>query len=301
MKHIELENEFKTKKQQEIQQNEVEKPLKSEITQIEIKDQNQQSVQHSQIFEIIEIKEEATISKFFKKKLENISNEKINQFINEYKILQHPNILEFQCIFYGNKQFPASILFEFCPNNLEQAIAKKLLSKVQTVYSIYQISEIMNYLHSRKIIHGNLNPSNIYISDDFTIKIFDFGIARTITNQNKSNQNKSQEFIAPEILKGEQFDESADIYSFGVISYFILSGGNLPSFGNSTDFELLAQQLFEACIETESENRPSFSMICNILEENEFKLISMTQQENEELIKMIHNYKSLIPTYSEQT
>ena len=97
--------------------------------------------------------------------LENENDQKIMKEFEIMKMLDHPNVLKAIDIIYDDKNHP-SILFEECSTNLHQAIQNKIFSKVQIVSSIYQIADGMKYIHSRKINHLNLKPTNILISKD---------------------------------------------------------------------------------------------------------------------------------------
>mgnify|MGYP001063004474 CR=1 FL=1 len=79
-------------------------------------------------------------------------------------------------------------MLEECPNDLNQVIQNKIFSKVQLVSSIYQIAEGMKYIHSQKINHLNLKPTNILISEDGTIKISDFKNAEKVSSENETKK-----------------------------------------------------------------------------------------------------------------
>ena len=165
----------------------------------------------------------------------NPKKENLQRLLDEFEImnmLHHPNIQKAHRLIIDDKKLPLSVLLEYFQLNLEEVIKKKMLAKVQQVFSIYQIVEAMKYIHSQKIVHQNLNPSNIHISEDGIIKIGGSENSQIITNDE------------------EQSKEMNDVYSFGVISYFILSGGEIPEDKNETalkKFPLLAQQLIGAC------------------------------------------------------
>ena len=212
----------------------------------------------------------------------NFKKENLQRLLDEFEImnmLHHPNIQKAHRLIIDDKKLPPSILLEYFPLNLEEVMKKKMLSKVQQVFSIYQIAEAMKYIHSRKIVHQNLNPSNIHISEDGIIKIGGFENSQIITNDE------------------EQSKEMDDVYSFGVISYFILSGGEIPEVKNETslkEFPLLAQQLIGACWFDDIESRPTFEIICEVLEKNNFNLTSLSQQEINEVSQMINQYKKQV-------
>ena len=105
-----------------------------------------------------------------KQMIVNKSNFKnLQNFIQEYEIinmLDHPNVVDAIGIFMSNKNIPPSILLEYCPSNLQKAIEDKVFSKEEVVEIIYQIAEVMKFIHSKKIIHRDLKPTNILIGSD---------------------------------------------------------------------------------------------------------------------------------------
>ena len=88
-----------------------------------------------------------------------------------------------------------------------------------------------------------------------------------------------------------------DVYSFGIIFYFILSGGEIPEAKNETslkEFLFYAQQLIGACWFDDIESRSTFEIICEVLEKNNFNLTSLSQQEINEVSQMINQYKKQV-------
>lgn len=243
----------------------------------EISNENESQIMKVQITKIYELKKVC---------IQNPSSDNIKKLINEYKImkmLDHPNILKVIDKFIDGKSLTPSILFEYCPTNLEQEITKKTFSKLQNGLSIYFIAEGMKYLHSHQIVHSNLSPSNIFISEDGMVKIGNFEKAQLISSENES-------------LKID------DIKSFGSIIYFILSGGEIPNTNNEEvlkSFPALAQQLISYCWSSESKNKPTFEEICDTLEKNNLNLNSLSQQEIQEASMMIEQYKIAIQLYLE--
>ena len=210
----------------------------------------------------------------------------------------------------GNEKTPPSILLDFCPMNLENAIEKNSFTREQTVFAIYQIAEGMKYVHHQNIIHRDLKPSNILVSSDRTIKICDFGISKLMTAEEQSMTKGigTQKFMAPEIINEEEYDEKVDVYSFGVITFFILSGGEMPNIkirdivnGNKADipssFTKFAKNLINACWEFDPKERPSFKKICDDIERNNFNLLELNKTETKEVEVMVNNHKQKVPPY----
>lgn len=83
-------------------------------------------------------------------------------------------------------------------------------------------------------MHCDLKSQNILLSEDWNVKICDFGLARYKEKFLKDNHGKigTPHWMAPEILRGEKYEEAADVYSFGVILWEMLTG-DIPFMGRS--------------------------------------------------------------------
>ena len=223
----------------------------------------------------------------------------------------HPNILKAYRINFNYEKNPPSILLEYCIMNLDTVIKEKRFSNVQLSTTIYQIVEGMKYLHFNKIIHCDLKPSNILIAPDGTIKISDFKSSKLLTQDN-SNINivvGTNKFMAPEIIAEEdQYDEKVDVYSFCVLVYFIVSGGELPNIkigeilkGKKAEipssFTEATREIINSCWNFNSNERPSFNEICERMKTYDYNLIDMTHSENQEVKKFVENYQKRIPNY----
>lgn len=325
-KELEKKLELKTKEIQNLkevtekQQKEIAK-LQEEYKQIQSNKQtnqilDSQSIRNLNVIENIENingnKVMKVAMKFYILKeinIQKVSPENLQNFIDEYKRINdsnHPSILHLFCIFFNDEKIPPSILFEYCQMNLEQAIKNMIFSDTQLVCLIYQIAEGMAFIHSKKIIHRNLKPSNILVLNDGTIKISDFSISylMSIKDQISSRGLDAQKFMAPELINGDEYDEKVDVFSFGVIVHFILSGGQIPSFDQKDNIiiqsklKLLAKQMIEGCCCKEPESRPSFAIICDTLEKYNFEIVSLNQQELQSVSTFINQYKLKIPNHS---
>ena len=98
-----------------------------------------------------------------------------------------------------------------------------------------QICDAMDHAHRKGIVHRDIKPQNIMVTDDNVLKVMDFGIART-ANKDVSTDGTtaigSVHYISPEQARGGYVDASSDIYSMGVVMYEMLTG-RVPFDGDS--------------------------------------------------------------------
>lgn len=106
---------------------------------------------------------------------------------------------------------------------------------VQTHYSEQEAQSIVRtlaralaYCHKKGIVHRDLKPENILLStaDETTqvIKIADMGFARTVRPDGMETSCGTPSYVAPEILRGERYGNTVDMWSLGVISFILLCG-----------------------------------------------------------------------------
>lgn len=90
---------------------------------------------------------------------------------------------------------------------------------------IAEIILALEYLHNNHIIHRDLKPENILLDSDGHIVITDFGLATMSTGKtNAKTICGTTEYMAPEMIKGDGYNESVDIWSLGALSFELLTG-----------------------------------------------------------------------------
>ena len=257
------------------------------------------------------IREETYVLKI----MTQITQHNFQNFIKENEILSHlnhPNVIKTYGIFLSDETNPPSILLEYCPNDIFHSIKDKKLSKSDIVMAIYSIAQGMKYVHFNKIIHRDLKPSNILIADDGTIKISDFGISKIISSEEQFNSMTGSIgtlfFMAPEVCNNEKYNEKVDVFSFGVLAYFMLNEGEMPKlsitqFLNGVrpalpdSFTEFSKNMINACLNSDPNLRPSFGLICDEIDQNPYQLCNLSFDENNEIKVRMDLLKKRIPPY----
>lgn len=115
------------------------------------------------------------------------------------------------------------IIFEYVDGkSLAEHVRVGTLSEKQVKSILTEVCDGLNFLHRNGLVHCNLNPENVMVSaNDGHVKLIDIGVPETKQDADRELLIKEMEFVAPEIIKGEDFDSRADIYSIGKIMEFI--------------------------------------------------------------------------------
>ncbi|KPP75474.1 mitogen-activated protein kinase 9-like [Scleropages formosus] len=144
------------------------------------------------------------------------------------KCVNHKNIIRLLNVFTPQKSLEEFqdlyLVMELMDANLCQVIHMDL-DHERMSYLLYQILCGIRHLHSAGIIHRDLKPSNIVVKSDCTLKILDFGLARTAcTNFMMTPYVVTRYYRAPEVILGMKYKENVDIWSVGCIMGEMVKG-----------------------------------------------------------------------------
>ena len=168
---------------------------------------------------------------------DNISDEEISKITDEACILAEmkgsENIVTIFDSFFDKKDenLYFNIVLEYCEGLDLRKFINDYKSHNHPIpnyivnYILKQICNGLKEIHRKNLIHRDLKPENIFITNEFHIKIGDFGITKQLDFINKyaNTQIGTLQYMAPEIIKGEKYNQKVDIWSLGCIIYELCS------------------------------------------------------------------------------
>ena len=202
------------------------------------------------------------------------SYDRIKNEIDIYEYLKHDNIVnQKEHFIYNDTQY---LIFEFCENrDLSHLIDKrKKLKEIEVQYYITQLIQALIHLHDRNIVHRDLKLGNIFLTGKMELKLGDFGLAKKLSFRDEkiSERVGTPAYMAPEILENMGYSLEVDIWSLGVIMYYLIIGKlpfNKPnqedikrvSFPKKAIISRAAKSLIEQILVKDPKKRPSLKQI----------------------------------------
>lgn len=154
----------------------------------------------------------------------------LDSFEGELRIIErlnHPNIAKIYEIIYYTDVIIIVMEYCQCGDLYEYINSHGYTEEEEKILITKQILSALSYLHSRGIAHRDIKPENIVFDASMNAKLIDFGFCKETTNLMKTKCG-SPYYISPEAASGIAYDgKLADIWSFGVVVYY-LAVGDLP-------------------------------------------------------------------------
>ena len=142
--------------------------------------------------------------------------------------LNHPGVLK---VFPVDKKTRPYFVMEYLEGQTLSELLKSVspLPEMDAAKIASRVCEALIYLHQNGIVHRDLKPQNVMICNDGSIRIMDFGIARSqgarrLTFVGFTPAMGTPDYMAPEQVKGSRGDERTDIYSVGAMIYEMVTG-----------------------------------------------------------------------------
>jgi formylglycine-generating enzyme required for sulfatase activity/predicted Ser/Thr protein kinase len=167
---------------------------------------------------------------------------------HQLEVLRHPNIVRvFDCDRHGPTVF---MTMEYLSGQSLRARMRAADSRgfatQEALRIIGAIASGLSFAHARGIVHGDLKPANVIITDDGEVKIIDFGIARFVSSSPPHGEQSqlsalTPAYASPEMLLQHAPDARDDIYALACIAHELLTGSH--PFGGRTALEAQDERL----------------------------------------------------------
>ncbi len=203
--------------------------------------------------------------------------------------LDHPNIVKL--LDHGKAEGFFYVVTEFVKgSSLGDIIKESPLMEESAIDLALEVAEALRYINQFNIVHRDIKPDNILISDLGEVKIVDFGLSREKHQQTVSIKGEmfgTPQYLSPEYIDGKKLDIKADIYSLGITLFYMVSG-TLP-FNAGTPMALINKQLNEPpplLHEVAPDISGEFSSLIN-------SMLAKDPAERPDIDEMIQSFQSL--------
>lgn len=133
-----------------------------------------------------------------------------------------------------------------------------------------EISEALNYLHNKNIVHTNLTSWDIFVTEDWAVRIANIGLIRFITGSDQCQQVPGRSrYLAPERLRGRPATFKSDIYALGVILLELYTGPDQASSSQRQEaweeVPSTIHTVIRQCLQDNPEHRPTAASVLDII------------------------------------
>ena len=184
------------------------------------------------------------------------------------KVDQHPNIVKSIMYGYSNDFNPCEIL-EYCPGeNITVLANQKSPILAKYVFQILRDTcEAIAYIHAKGYLHLDVKPENVIVwenGDRAEVRLTDFDLSLSINETRDRRKAGTPEYMAPEQLTGKRIGPETDVFAFGVMAYFLITGKK-PFTGATSDQMYTQKKNASFLVQEPSKINPGISPKLNYL------------------------------------
>ncbi len=138
--------------------------------------------------------------------------------------LRHPHIVQLLDLYQTKEKLYLVLELVEGGELFDKIIERGHYSEKDAADIVRQMLNGIKYMHENGVAHRDLKPENILCGNKGEIKIADFGLSKDFGASNLQTSLGTPGYVAPEVLSGNPYDNSVDIWSIGVITYVLLCG-----------------------------------------------------------------------------
>jgi len=160
-----------------------------------------------------------------KQKLDNASRRRADKEAHLLKLFQNqPHVIEFKG--HHVEAGIHYILMEKCQYGFRHVLEQARVNEAFYASVFRQMLKALQVVHGLNVVHRDIKPDNFLFTQDFTVKLCDFGLAEHLTSRGSkaSGTNGTPPYMSPEMVNAVRYNTKTDIWSFGVTAYLLLYG-----------------------------------------------------------------------------
>eukprot|EP01083_Nonionella_stella_P000595 1681_1 len=212
--------------------------------------------------------------------------------------LNHPNIIRLLDWFETTSEI--CVVTEFATGELFEILEGDRTLPEDVVRTIaVQLVQALKYLHSNRVIHRDMKPQNILITSDGSVKLCDFGFARSMSyNTVVLHSIKGTPlYMSPELVQERPYNHTSDLWSLGAILYELYVGQ--PPFYTNSIYTLI-HMIVKNKVEIPDSMGPDFrNFLEGLLQKDPTKRLSWPELEHHHFLELEHPISSSIDTSAE--
>jgi PAS domain S-box-containing protein len=205
----------------------------------------------------------------------------VSRFFREAKSaagINHPNVLQVYNV--GQEDNTIYMITELIKGKtLNQIIKEKgRLSEEEALSIVHDIASALIDAEKNNIVHRDLKPDNVMITEDNIVKVMDFGLAKNVASSAQAITQTgtiigTPQYMSPEQIKGENIDIRSDIYSLGLILFYLVTGKT--AYEGNTPVTIFHNQVYSPLPDPKKINPNLSEQVSNII-------IKMTKKKTED-------------------
>ncbi|KAL0212479.1 hypothetical protein RCL1_006105 [Eukaryota sp. TZLM3-RCL] len=141
------------------------------------------------------------------------------------KNLNCPYLVSLHDFFTNNEDLV--VIMEYCAGgSLQNYLEQTVIPISEKWLIVTQLAHGLHFLHGNNVVHRDLKPGNIFLEsyEPLKVKIGDFGFSQDLCRSSAKSMIGTVYFMAPEVLSGKGYDTAVDMWSFGVLIYYLVHG-----------------------------------------------------------------------------